>query len=82
MKVSDKQRQEWTRNPVTLALKELCEKEFKEIQFIVVSDCIVRGEPQLTQENLVELSCRELEWGGFIQFLEGDWSEMELDDEK
>jgi len=43
---------------------------------------MVRGQPELTQENLVEKGCQELEYRAFIACLNGDWSELELDDEE
>ena len=81
MKVSDKQRQEWTRNPVTLALKELCEKERDDRPSL--NDCLIFGDPQLTQEALLKNVWRELMWNTLIELLEGDWADvMELDDEE
>ncbi len=80
MKVSEQQRQEWTENPVTLALKGLCEIEFKSIVMARPSDNLIRGEPQLTQENLIENAAQEHEWGTFLDMLDGDWSDLELDD--
>ncbi|KKM79282.1 hypothetical protein LCGC14_1351430 [marine sediment metagenome] len=80
MKVSEKQRQEWTENPVTLALKELCEKERDDRPSL--NDLLVFGNPQLTQENLLKNTWRELMWNTLIELLEGDWAEMELDDEE
>jgi len=82
MKVSERQKTEWRENPVTLALKELCVKEFSAIVNSPRSDSFIRGNPQLTQENLVENACRELEWGAFLEFLDGNWSDLELDDEE
>jgi hypothetical protein len=72
MKVSDKQRKDWTENPVTIALRNLCKIEFNGIVMARPSDNLIRGEPQLTQENLIE----------FIDLLEGDWEDLELDDEE
>jgi hypothetical protein len=46
------------------------------------SDNLIRGEPQLTQENLIENATQEHEWGLFIDLLEGDWEDLELDDEE
>ena len=81
MKVSEQQRTEWTRNPVTLALKELCEKERDDRPSL--NDCLVFGDPQLTQENVLKNSWRELMWNTLIELLEGDWADvMELDDEE
>jgi len=72
---------EWVENPVTLALKELCEQEFLSIAQAPLSNSLVRGEPELTQENLIENACRELEWSTFLDLLEGDWENLELDDD-
>jgi hypothetical protein len=43
------------------------------------TNCLIRGEPQLTQENLIESATQELEWTLFIDLLSGDWSELEID---
>jgi hypothetical protein len=43
------------------------------------TNCLVRGEPELTQENLIESATQELEWTLFIDLLSGDWSELEID---
>ena len=81
MKVSERQKTEWRENPVTLALKELCEKERDDRPSL--NDCLVFGDPQLTQENVLKNSWRELMWNTLIELLEGDWADvMELDDEK
>ena len=80
MKVSEQQRTEWTENPVTLVLKELCEKERDDRPSL--NDCLVFGDPQLTQENVLKNSWRELMWNTLIELLEGDWADvMELDDD-
>ena len=73
MKVSEQQRQEWTENPVTIALKELYAKELENIDSGPDSDCLIRGEPQLTQENLIEKAARELEIFLFLDVLNGNW---------
>jgi len=60
----------------------LCNKEWWRIINAPLSDALVRGEPQLTQENLVENALKYHEWGKFLDMLEGDWSDLELDDEE
>ncbi len=82
MKVSEQQRTEWTENPVTIALRELYWIELESVRACSVTDCMVRGNPELTQENLIEQTCRELEYVAFIACLNGDWSELEIDDEE
>ncbi len=78
--ISKDQITDWTENPVTLALKELCEVEFKKIQNAPLSEALIRGQPQITQENLVENALKEHEWGRFIDALEGDWTDLEIED--
>ena len=82
MKVSEQQKQEWVENPVTLAVKEFCQKEYDSTVLTSGVDCLIRGEPQLTQENIVELANKEHEWGIFIDLLEGDWTDLEIEDEE
>ena len=82
MKVSEQQKTEWTENPVTIALKELYELEYWRTINSPVTDNFIRGEPQLTQENLVEKACKEHEIYTMMQALEGNWSDLELDDEE
>ena len=82
MKVSDKQIAEWQENPVTLALKEQCREKLKEIDSEPISDALVFGSPQTTQERLIKNLWRALGCTNTISLLEGDWSEMELDDEE
>lgn len=64
---------------MTLELKALVEKEFEDIKGTPISEYLVRGKPQLTQENLVENALKEHEWGTFLDILEGDWSSLEED---
>ena len=83
MKVSDKQIAEWTENPVTIALKEIYVKELEDIDKGPDSDCLIRGEPQLTQENLIEKAAREFELVCVLDALNGNWDDLlELDDEE
>jgi hypothetical protein len=78
-RVSNKQIQEWTENPVTLALKDALQLGLDDIAGSSPTNCLVRGEPELTQENLIESATQELEWTLFIDLLSGDWSELEID---
>jgi hypothetical protein len=79
--LNKEQIQEWTENPITLLLKKAAEDELEEIRTAPLSINLIRGEPGLTQENLIENVTRELEWQLFIDLLDGDWSEIEEDDE-
>jgi len=82
MKVSKEKISEWKENPVTLALKALVEDELAESKELSPSDCITRGDPQKTQENLVEIAAKELELQAFVDFLDGDWSELVEDEDE
>jgi hypothetical protein len=75
-----KLRQEWARNQTTLALKDLCEKEFERIISSPISDNLVFNNPQATQENLLTNATLELCWGTFLNLLEGDWEDLEIED--
>ena len=87
MQISKKQRQEWTENPVTLALKEIAKFELKETKAFTLADNIEFGDALLTHENCIKAAWRELQWSTIIELLEGDWFEwgpdnapVELDD--
>ena len=80
-KVSSEQIQEWVDNPVTKTLRSLSEKELEEIRGADLSLNLIRGEPQKTQENLVENVTQQLEWETFVDLLSGDWTVMEEDNE-
>jgi len=80
-KISKEQITDWTENPVTLAIIELCEKELDDIKDTPMTECFVPGDPTRTQENLIELEARERVWGQWVAFLQGDWSYFEEDEE-
>lgn len=80
-KVSKEMIQEWVDNPVTKTLRSLSEKELEEIRGADLSLNLIRGEPQKTQENLVENVTQQLEWETFVDLLSGDWTVMEEDNE-
>ena len=81
LQVSEKQVLEWTENPVTIALAELCKAELSRIEETPTIDCLVDGDPQRTQENLIDLRTRWQDWSEWQAFLEGDWTTLEGDDE-
>ncbi len=72
-RVSKEQIQEWVDNPVTLALKFLCMRELSNARDADAVDCLYAGEPQKTQENLLEQITKEREWVVFLDLLLGDW---------
>jgi len=76
-RINEKQRTEWTENPVTIKLRELVEKELKQVLETPILDGLVHGEPQKTQDNLVSLEERGLMWITLTDLLKGDWSYLE-----
>ena len=82
IRVNPQQVVDWSDNPTTKALLNLIQEEIKEIQETSVTDCFFPGEPQKTQENLIELEARLNTWESLVEFLEGDWSYFEeIEDE-
>ena len=74
-RISQNQIKEWVDNPVTQALYWLCEREINNVRDIKVANCLFRGDPQKTQENLVEIALKEDEWIVFQYVLQGEWKE-------
>ena len=74
-RVSSEQLQEWVDHPVTAALYWLCEQELHNVRDITDIDCLFRGEPQKTQERLIERATKEDEWIVFQYLLKGEWKE-------
>ena len=73
-RVKPEQISEWAENPTTEYLLELCKEEIAAIESTPNADCLVPGEPQKTQDNLVDLNTRRYVWDTFREILEGDWS--------
>lgn len=74
MQISNQQIQEWAESPVTEALLKHCHEELKAIESTPVADCLISGDPQRTQDNVVDLDTRRYVWDTFRELLEGDWS--------
>ena len=72
--VSPEQRLEWVENPVTLKALELAQEELKDILDTPIIDCLFHGDPNKTQENIVNLEARASAWETLIYVLTGDWS--------
>ena len=83
MRISEKQKEEWTENPVTLELLKLVKQELQEIILTPTKDCIFYGDPFKTHENIVELDARSYAFATLQLALEGDWEyfEEETDEE-
>ena len=79
--ISKKQRIEWTENPVTLELLGLVQKELDKVKDTPIIDCLVFGDPQKTQDNLVELHAKGYSWVTLAETLQGDWDYLEIEDE-
>ena len=82
--ISQKQRTEWTENPVTIELHKLLKNELIEIATTPITDCVFYGEPNKTHENLVELDARQHAFATLQLALEGDWDyfEEEIDEDE
>ena len=76
-RVSNEQITEWVENPVTIKAKEEVEAEIARILDTPAVECLYHGEPQRTQENLVELETKAWAWKTLLDVLEGDWSYFE-----
>ena len=81
MQIEEKLKKEWAQNQTTLALKKLCEREFQKIVESPTSDHLVFKDPQATQENLLAYATLELCWGTFLNLLEGDWDDLEIEND-
>ena len=81
-RVSPKQIEEWTENPVTIALLDKVSGELQNIMNTPAGECLVRGTPDQTHENLVRLEASAQAWSELYLALGGDWDFFEeLDDE-
>jgi hypothetical protein len=80
--INKQQIEDWTENPVTIELRKLVEGDLEEIRDTEATDCIFRGDPQRTQENLVDLVARELDLVFFIDLLSGEWSYFEEEEDE
>ena len=78
--VTAEQIRDWTENPVTIELRKLVQEEIEGIQETTVTDCFFPGEPQKTQENLIELEARLSAWVLMDELLDGDWSYLEQEE--
>ncbi|KKM69159.1 hypothetical protein LCGC14_1453610 [marine sediment metagenome] len=74
-RVNKDQLAEWIDNPVTAALYGLCDQELNNVRDITDIDCLFRGDPQKTQERLIERATKEDEWIVFQYLLKGEWKE-------
>ena len=74
---SRQQIEDWKESPVTEALLAEFEDELVDIRDRSATDCLVYGEPQKTQENIVGLEAREHVFANLVAILSGDWSYFE-----
>lgn len=68
-------------NPVTEELLRAVIEEIEGVNETPISDCLVHGHPELTQENVIDLDTRRYTWDIFREILEGDWSYLEEEDD-
>jgi hypothetical protein len=59
----------------------LVRKELEAIKETSQTDCYVAGNPQLTQENILDLTARETMWAIAEEIFGGDFSYLEEEDE-
>ena len=74
--LSKEQTLEWLEHPVTLTLRDFFKKELEDIVGTPTLDCLVWGEPQKSQENLIDLEARERTMTEMVAFLDGDFDEL------
>lgn len=82
MKISKEQIAEWTENPVTEALFGLASEELERVNSTPIVECYYPGDPNKTQDNVVDLNTRGITWAIFCELLDGDWSYLEEDSEE
>ena len=78
--VTAEQIKDWTENPTTRTLRWLIQEEIKAILETSIVDCFFPNDPQKTQENLIELEARLTTWRLMDEFLDGDWSYLEVEE--
>lgn len=76
-RVSPKQVEEWTENPVTLALLGEVIGTLESSIKTPVADVLFFGDPHKTHEAVVQLDTSGRVWLEFIEILKGDWSSLE-----
>jgi len=75
--INEKQRAEWTENPVTLELLNLVNKEIVEIFNTPTGVCLHHGDPYKTHEELVRMDARAHTFAAIQVALQGDWGYFE-----
>ena len=81
-RVNQKQIEEWTENPVTIALLDKVSDELQSIHGTPAGEMLVRGNPDMTHEKLVRLEASAHAWAELYIALGGNWDFFEeLDDD-
>jgi len=81
--ISDKQREEWTENPVTIELLKLINVQLIDLVSTPTANCLVYGDPNKSHENLVQQDMIAHMLAMFRFALEGDWEYFEeIEDEQ
>jgi hypothetical protein len=73
--LSKEQISDWVDHPVTKVVAEFFKKEHAGLVGTPAIECLVFGEPQKTQENLIDLVARKVAMEYLMEFLEGDFDE-------
>ena len=77
LQITRDQLSEWTENPVTVGLRTLIQEQLDGIANTPISEALVLGEPQRTQDSLVSLAAIHIDYLDFIEYLNGEWSNLE-----
>lgn len=70
---------DWTENPVTIYIKEQIELEIKTLQETPITEYLCAGDPQETQERMIESDTKARVWAELVDLLNGD---MEMFDDR
>jgi hypothetical protein len=63
---------DWTENPVTIFIKEQIELEIKTLQKTPIAEYLCAGDPQTTQERMIESDTTVRVWTDMVDVLNGD----------
>lgn len=75
--ISEKQKAEWTENPVTIELLKLIDNEIEEILLTPTGSCLHYGDPNKTHEDLIKQDIRAHTFATLSFALRGDWGYFE-----
>ena len=74
-RVNRQQISEWVDHPVTLVVRKLSKRECENTKWMPISDVLYRGNPQKTQEQLIENAEKLTHWSAFVNVLDGHFED-------